>query len=40
MSVIQTETVNKSWRNGKLGIFGKDSHQKLIYESKTNNKYQ
>lgn len=40
MLVIQTETVNKGWRNGRLGVFGEDSHLKLIYESKTNNKYQ
>lgn len=41
MSTIQTEGVNESWRNGQLVVFfGKDSHWKLIYGSKTNDKYQ
>lgn len=40
MSVILTETVNKSWRNGKLGFLGEDSHLKLIYGRKNSSKYQ
>lgn len=45
MSVIQTEAVNESWRNGKLVVFFffffcKDSHLNLIYDSNINNKYQ